>query len=121
MRERGKAMGSEFVGKGVNIALGPDVNMLRVPQGTVIKDEKPWTVLISISRKLVGTGKASVLIPSSPVKQPTRPSSECSNLGSKPAPNTGSTTSRNTPGQNLHLKSMIGPSMRYTLTHFCDP
>ena len=41
MRERGKAMGSEFVGKGVNIALGPDVNMARIPQGTVIKDEKP--------------------------------------------------------------------------------
>jgi len=40
MRERGKAMGSEFVGKGVNIALGPDVNMLRVPQGAIIKDRK---------------------------------------------------------------------------------
>ena len=121
MRERGKAMGSEFVGKGVNIALGPDVNMLRVPQGTVIKDEKPRTVLIFISRKLVGTGKASVLIPSSLVKQPTRPSSECSNLGFKPVPNTGSTTSRNSLGWNLHPRSMIGPSMRYTLTHFCDP
>jgi len=41
MRERGKAMGSEFVGKGVNIALGPDVNMARVPQGVIIKDRKP--------------------------------------------------------------------------------
>jgi len=25
-------MGKEFVGKGVNIALGPDMNILRVPQ-----------------------------------------------------------------------------------------
>jgi len=41
MRERGKAMGSEFVGKGVNIALGPDVNMARVPQGMIIEDGKP--------------------------------------------------------------------------------
>jgi len=41
MRERGKAMGSEFVGKGVNIALGPDINMARVPQGVIIKDGKP--------------------------------------------------------------------------------
>ena len=121
MRERGKAMGSEFVGKGVNIALGPDVNMLRVPQGTVIGDGKPRTVLIFISRKLVETGKASVLIPSSPVKQLTRRSSDCSNLGFKPVPNTGSTTSRNSPGWNLHPKSMIGPSMRFMLTHFCGP
>ena len=34
MRERGKAMGSEFAGKGVNIALGPAMNMARLPQGT---------------------------------------------------------------------------------------
>ena len=40
MRERGKAMGSEFVGKGVNIALGPDMNMARVPQGVITKDGK---------------------------------------------------------------------------------
>lgn len=40
MRERGKAMGSEFVGKGVNIALGPDMNIARVPQGVIIKDGK---------------------------------------------------------------------------------
>ena len=40
MRERGKAMGSEFVGKGVNVALGPDVNMLRVPQGVIVGDGK---------------------------------------------------------------------------------
>ncbi|KAF9649723.1 beta-glucosidase [Thelephora ganbajun] len=33
MRERGKAMGSEFVGKGVNIALGPAMNMGRLAQG----------------------------------------------------------------------------------------
>lgn len=33
MRERGKALGSEFVGKGVNIALGPAMNMARLPQG----------------------------------------------------------------------------------------
>jgi hypothetical protein len=33
MRERGKAMGSEFVGKGVNIILGPAMNMARLPQG----------------------------------------------------------------------------------------
>jgi len=37
MRERGKAMGSEFAGKGVNIALGPDVNLARVAQGVLIK------------------------------------------------------------------------------------
>jgi len=121
MRERGKAMGSEFVGKGVNIALGPNVNMARVPQGTVIKDEKPRTVLIFIPRKLVGTGKASVLIPSSLVKQPTRPSSDCSNLECKPVQNIGSTTNKNTPGWNLHPKSMTGPSTRFMLTHFCDP
>ena len=40
MRERGKAMGSEFVGKGVHIVLGPDVNMARVPQGMIIKGSK---------------------------------------------------------------------------------
>ena len=40
MRERGKAMGSEFVGKGVHIALGPDVNIARVPQGVIIKGGK---------------------------------------------------------------------------------
>lgn len=33
MRERGEAIGSEFVGKGVNIALGPAMNMARLPQG----------------------------------------------------------------------------------------
>lgn len=33
MRERGKAMGSEFAGKGVNIALGPAMNMGRLAQG----------------------------------------------------------------------------------------
>jgi beta-glucosidase-like glycosyl hydrolase len=41
MRERGKAIGSEFVGKGANIVLGPDVNMARIPQGMIIKGEKP--------------------------------------------------------------------------------
>ena len=41
MRERGKAMGSEFVGKGVNIVLGPDMNIARVPQGVIIKSRKP--------------------------------------------------------------------------------
>ena len=40
MRERGKAMGSEFAGKGVNIALGPDINMVRSPAGMTIKDGK---------------------------------------------------------------------------------
>ena len=40
MRERGKAMGSEFVGKGVNIALGPDINMVRTPAGMIIKGGK---------------------------------------------------------------------------------
>jgi len=40
MRERGKAMGSEFVGKGVNIALGPDVNIARIPQGVIKNDGK---------------------------------------------------------------------------------
>lgn len=33
MRQRGKDLGSEFVGKGVNIALGPAMNMGRVAQG----------------------------------------------------------------------------------------
>lgn len=33
IRERGKAMGSEFVGKGVNIMLGPAMNMGRLAQG----------------------------------------------------------------------------------------
>ena len=40
MRERGKALGSEFAGKGVNIALGPDVNMVRSPAGMIIKGGK---------------------------------------------------------------------------------
>ena len=33
MRERGRAIGAEFVGKGINIALGPDMNLARVAQG----------------------------------------------------------------------------------------
>ena len=33
LRERGRAMGEEFKGKGVNVALGPMMNMGRVPQG----------------------------------------------------------------------------------------
>jgi len=33
MRARGLAMGQEHVGKGVNIALGPMMNMGRVPNG----------------------------------------------------------------------------------------
>ena len=33
MRERGAAMGAEFKGKGVHIALGPMMNMGRVAQG----------------------------------------------------------------------------------------
>ncbi|KAH7101441.1 glycoside hydrolase family 3 protein [Auriculariales sp. MPI-PUGE-AT-0066] len=33
MRARGVAMGEEFVGKGVNIALSPTANMIRVPTG----------------------------------------------------------------------------------------
>ena len=33
MRERGKDMGAEFVGKGINIVLGPEINMARVAQG----------------------------------------------------------------------------------------
>ena len=33
IRQRGKAMGAEFKGKGVNVALGPMMNMGRVPQG----------------------------------------------------------------------------------------
>jgi hypothetical protein len=37
MRERGKAMGAEFAGKGVNIALGPAMNMGRLPQGITHK------------------------------------------------------------------------------------
>ena len=40
MRQRGKDMGSEFVGKGVNIVLGPVMNMGRVPQGMKAKDGK---------------------------------------------------------------------------------
>jgi len=41
MRQRGKDMGAEFVGKGVNIALGPAMNMGRVAQGVTIEDRKP--------------------------------------------------------------------------------
>ena len=37
MRERGKAIGSEFAGKGANVALGPDMNIARVAQGVLIK------------------------------------------------------------------------------------
>ena len=37
MRQRGKDMGSEFVGKGVNIVLGPAMNMGRVAQGVTIQ------------------------------------------------------------------------------------
>jgi len=33
IRERGVALGAEFKGKGVNVALGPSANMLRVPTG----------------------------------------------------------------------------------------
>jgi beta-glucosidase-like glycosyl hydrolase len=32
MRERGVAMGQEHFGKGVNVALGPMMNLMRVPQ-----------------------------------------------------------------------------------------
>ena len=45
MRERGKAMGSEFVGKGVNIALGPAMNMGRVAQGKTIRSGGPRKTL----------------------------------------------------------------------------
>ena len=31
MRERGAAMGAEFKGKGVHVALGPMMNLMRVP------------------------------------------------------------------------------------------
>jgi len=41
MRQRGKDMGSEFVGKGVNIVLGPAMNMGRVAQGVTIQGWKP--------------------------------------------------------------------------------
>lgn len=33
MRARGQAMGKEFRGKGVNVALGPAMNMARAPEG----------------------------------------------------------------------------------------
>ena len=33
LRLRGQAMGAEFRGKGVNVALGPMINMGRLPQG----------------------------------------------------------------------------------------
>lgn len=33
MRLRGEAMGKEFRGKGVNVALGPAMNMARAPEG----------------------------------------------------------------------------------------
>ena len=41
MRKRGNDMGSEFVGKGVNIVLGPAMNMGRVAQGVKVEDRKP--------------------------------------------------------------------------------
>lgn len=33
MRERGVAMGEEFRGKGMNVALGPMMNLMRAPAG----------------------------------------------------------------------------------------
>jgi beta-glucosidase len=49
MRQRGKDMGSEFVGKGVHIALGPVMNMGRVAQGVTIEDGKLHKGLTPIS------------------------------------------------------------------------
>ncbi|KII93354.1 glycoside hydrolase family 3 protein [Plicaturopsis crispa FD-325 SS-3] len=33
IRARGEAMGAEFRGKGINVQLGPDMNLMRTPQG----------------------------------------------------------------------------------------
>ena len=44
MRESGKALGLEFVGRDVNITLYPGMDMVRVPQDVIIKDSKPHKV-----------------------------------------------------------------------------
>lgn len=33
IKKRGEAMGAEFRGKGINVALGPMMNMMRAPAG----------------------------------------------------------------------------------------
>lgn len=62
MRERGKAMGSEFVGKGVNIVLGPAMNMARLAQGMMSSVFVQSRLAHSCHRQVAGSGKASAVI-----------------------------------------------------------
>jgi hypothetical protein len=120
MRERGQAMGSEFVGKGVNIILGPAMNMARLAQGITAAFYHPRRTH-SYDRQVVGSGKALAATHSWLVKLPTRPFSDCNNLGYKPVPSTGLTMNRNMAGNRPRPKSMTGPNTKSTLTHSYDP
>ena len=64
MYRNGEKMGEEFRGKGVNVALGPDLNMMRSPEGGRIWEGQgadPYLTSVSSSEQVKGIQSKGVI------------------------------------------------------------